>query len=197
MQQLPEAIGRVASDVTHAVAAFGQRVWEGFKATISQLADNIVAFFKTAMAGVSNLLGLGSGSPSNGSAPGQNGTQSSASFGSLPLGMGLGMNLGASLYDWLSSSGPTIQGSPAPAPAISSGAAATPAGGQASASTPQTGELRIQPGQGVINLDGHSVGTWLMQFIGSQSGGPNTGPSAHDPFAAFTPAGVPLLAMGF
>ncbi len=98
--------------------------------------------------------------------------------------------------------GPTIQGNPSPAavPALGGSAGATaqtPASAGAQPATPASGPVQIQPGQGVINLDGHSVGTWLMQFIGNQSGGPNSGPSAHDPFAAFTPAGVALLGMGF
>lgn len=94
---------------------------------------------------------------------------------------------------------PTIQGSPAPA-------AAAAAAGQAVGRAAEVGEaanpaaaapVQIQPGQGVINLDGHSVGTWLMQFIDRQSGGPNTGPSAHDPQQSFTPTGVPILGAGY
>lgn len=53
--------------------------------------------------------------------------------------------------------------------------------------------VQVQPGQVVVQLDGNTIATAVMEFIARQVGGPNTGPSAHDPYQTFTPAGGSIV----
>jgi hypothetical protein len=55
--------------------------------------------------------------------------------------------------------------------------------------------IQVQPGQVIVQLDGHAIATAVMEFIARQVGGPNTGPSAHDPLHTYTPGGhIPYMA---
>ena len=56
--------------------------------------------------------------------------------------------------------------------------------------------VQVQPGQVIVQLDGHAIATAVMEFIARQVGGPNTGPVSHDPFQNLTPAGghIPYMA---
>lgn len=56
----------------------------------------------------------------------------------------------------------------------------------------QSVNVQVQPGQVIVQLDGHAIATAVMEFIARQVGGPNTGPVSHDPFQNLTPAGSHL-----
>jgi hypothetical protein len=50
--------------------------------------------------------------------------------------------------------------------------------------------VQVQPGKVVINLDGRTIATAVMEFMARQTGGPNTGPADFNSAGRLTPAGT-------
>ena len=189
---IPHLLVLIGQRIWQAVAEFGTKLWDGFKTMLTNLINSIVGFLKSALASMQAALGLPT-APAAGAAK-----------AAKSISDGFGMHDAAKAWTaskGLMDGGPTIQGNPSPAAAGGFGPTAARAaamnGQDGAAAAGAAGPIQVQTAGGDLHLDGEKIGAWVVKFIGNQTGGPNTGPSAHDPFASYTPPGMAVFGSGF